>query len=122
MIRALQPRAIKFSTSEICLLESAWASALIYLAPSFSSCPFIAASSVFQRSSWKFDQLTPTVSDFAKAAPLTTVSTATAINVKPTPFKIFFMLESPFVDGYALEGRLIENAAQVTLPLAITLV
>jgi hypothetical protein len=36
------------------------ASALMYLAPSFSSCALMAASSVFQRSSWKLDQLTPT--------------------------------------------------------------
>src|SRR5690606_4225712 len=45
-----------------------WASAEIYLAPAASSAVLIAASSVFQRSSWKFDQETPTTSSWASAA------------------------------------------------------
>jgi hypothetical protein len=32
------------------------------------------------------------------------------------------MLEPPFVDDYALKGRLMENVAQGTLPLAVILV
>src|ERR1700728_3771421 len=40
----------------------------MYLAPCASSAFLIAASSVFQRSSWKFDQETPTVRSFAIAA------------------------------------------------------
>src|ERR1700730_4486609 len=40
----------------------------MYLAPWASSAFLIAASSVFQRSSWKFDHETPTVTSFASAA------------------------------------------------------
>jgi hypothetical protein len=45
------------------------------LGASFSSCALIAASSVFQRSSWKFDQLTPTTV-CANAAPASSPSAA----------------------------------------------
>ena len=51
-----------------CLAGEAWASAEMYFAPAASSAFLIAASSVFQRSSWKFDQDTPTVRSFAIAA------------------------------------------------------
>src|ERR1700722_13283313 len=40
----------------------------MYLAPCASSAFLIAASSVFQRSSWKFDHDTPTTISFAIAA------------------------------------------------------
>jgi len=50
-IRALAPRAIRFSTSEICFSALAWASAMMYLAPWLFNSAIIAASSVFQRSS-----------------------------------------------------------------------
>ena len=53
-----------------CLDEEDCASAETYSAPASSSAALIAASSVFQRSSWKFDQLTPTVGpSCASAAP-----------------------------------------------------
>src|ERR1700722_2948851 len=48
----------------------------MYLAPCASSAFLIAASSVFQRSSWKFDQDTPTVRSFAIAAKETTLADA----------------------------------------------
>src|SRR5580704_17294689 len=48
----------------------------MYLAPCASSAFLIAASSVFQRSSWKFDQDTPTVRSLATAAIETTLADA----------------------------------------------
>src|ERR1700729_226888 len=48
----------------------------MYLAPWASSAFLIAASSVFQRSSWKFDHDTPTVRSFAIAAKETTLADA----------------------------------------------
>jgi hypothetical protein len=57
---ALAPLDIRPSMSPSCFSGEPPASALMYLAPSFSSWALIAASSVFQRSSWKLDQLTPT--------------------------------------------------------------
>ncbi len=68
MSRTFAPLEIRLSTSVSCLLGEACASAEMYFAPTLSSAPLIAASSVFQRSSWKFDQETPTVMSFASAA------------------------------------------------------
>ena len=68
MRRTFAPLEIRLSTSVSCLLGEACASAEMYFAPALSSAPLIAASSVFQRSSWKFDQETPTVMSFAIAA------------------------------------------------------
>ena len=48
----------------------------MYLALCAASAFLIAASSVFQRSSWKFDQDTPTVKSFAIAAKETTLADA----------------------------------------------
>ena len=62
------PLAIRLSMSASCFDEMLWASAEMYSAPAASSAALIAASSVFQRSSWKFDQLTPTVTSWAKRA------------------------------------------------------
>lgn len=59
-IRASAPRAIRFSLSAICFSAGAWASAMMYFAPIALSRSLMAASSVFQRSSWKLDQETPT--------------------------------------------------------------
>ena len=61
MMSASTPCAMSDSTSESCLAEEDCASAETYSAPASSSAAWIAASSVFQRSSWKLDQLTPTV-------------------------------------------------------------
>ena len=60
------------------------ASALMYLAPSFSSCALIAASSVFQRSSWKLDQLTPTT--VCAEAPMAVRPRARAVRVRRLSF------------------------------------
>src|SRR6202042_220371 len=68
MMRTLAPFEMRLSTSVSCLVGDPWASAEIYLAPWASSAFLIAASSVFQRSSWKFDHETPTVTSFAIAA------------------------------------------------------
>ena len=68
MRRTFAPLEIRLSTSVSCLAGEACASAEMYLAPALSSTALIAASSVFQRSSWKFDQDTPTVMSFATAA------------------------------------------------------
>ena len=68
MIRTFAPFEIRLSTSASCLLGDPCASAEMYFAPALSSTALIAASSVFQRSSWKFDQETPTVTSFASAA------------------------------------------------------
>src|SRR5271155_4108129 len=68
MIRTLAPLEIKLSTSVSCLVGEPCASAEIYFAPDGASAPLIAASSVFQRSSWKLDHDTPTTMSFAIAA------------------------------------------------------
>src|ERR1700684_4339040 len=76
MTRTLAPFEMRLSTSVSCLVGDPWASAEIYLAPCASSAFLIAASSVFQRSSWKFDHETPTVTSFASAAKETTLADA----------------------------------------------
>src|ERR1700684_299487 len=76
MTRTLAPLEMRLSTSVSCLVGDPWASAEIYLAPWASSAFLIAASSVFQRSSWKFDHETPTVTSFASAAKETTLADA----------------------------------------------
>src|ERR1700722_20096038 len=58
----------------------------MYLAPWASSAFLIAASSVFQRSSWKFDHETPTVTSFAIAAKETKLADAS----KTAPIAKFF--------------------------------
>ncbi len=56
---ALAPWAISDSMSVSCLGGEDCASAEIYFAPEASSAALMAASSVFQRSSWKLDHETP---------------------------------------------------------------
>src|SRR5208282_4639855 len=68
MMRTSAPLEIRLSTSVSCLVGEPCASAEMYFAPLASSAFLIAASSVFQRSSWKFDHETPTVTSFAHAA------------------------------------------------------
>ena len=63
----------------------------MYLAPCAASAFLIAASSVFHRSSWKFDHDTPTVRSFAIAAKETTVADAS----KVAPIAQFF---NDFID------------------------
>ena len=79
----------------------------MYLAPVGASAALIAASSVFQRSSWKFDQETPTTMSFAiaasdvrlaeasSAAPNTSVisefSLFSSLEVRPGPIKSFWI-------------------------------
>src|SRR6185312_8277043 len=67
-ISALAPCEIRLSTSLNCFSAEDCASAEMYLSPSASSCFLMAASSVFQRSSWKFDHDTPTILSFACAS------------------------------------------------------
>src|SRR5208283_5738731 len=76
MRRTFAPFEIRLSTSVSCLLGDPCASAEMYFAPALSSTALIAASSVFQRSSWKFDQETPTVRSFADAAKDVTLAEA----------------------------------------------
>src|ERR1700722_13383384 len=82
MIRTLAPLEIKLSTSVSCLVGDPCASAEIYLAPLGASAALIAASSVFQRSSWKFDHETPTTMSLATAA--TDITLVDASRAAPT--------------------------------------
>ena len=50
-----------------CFCAEDCASAEMYLSPAAAIAAFIAASSVFQRSSWKFDQETPMTLPLASA-------------------------------------------------------
>src|SRR5271166_2051311 len=84
---------MRLSTSASCLVGLACASAEMYFAPTLSRAPLIAASSVFQRSSWKFDQETPTVRSFAEAAKETRL--ADASNAAPSPDAIADFIEFP---------------------------
>src|SRR5271156_3263663 len=68
IMRTLAPFEIKLSTSVNCFVGEACASAEMYLAPDGARAALIAASSVFQRSSWKLDQDTPTTMSLAAAA------------------------------------------------------
>src|ERR1700722_20584647 len=70
----------------------------MYLAPWASSAFLIAASSVFQRSSWKFDHDTPTVRSFAIAAKETTLADAS----KTAPIAKFF---NDFIDFLPYDPR-----------------
>src|SRR5215471_2346104 len=70
-ISALAPCAIKLSMSVNCFCGEDCASAEMYLSPAAAIATFIAASSVFQRSSWKFDQETPMTLPLACARPVT---------------------------------------------------
>src|SRR5262249_7754432 len=65
------PCAIKLSMSVNCFCGEDCASAEMYLSPAAAIAAFIAASSVFQRSSWKFDQETPMTLPLACARPVT---------------------------------------------------
>ena len=90
MIRTFAPLEIRLSTSASCLVGEACASAEMYLAPVSASPALMAASSVFQRSSWKFDQDTPTTMSLAIAKlgrPM--AAKATQLN------NAFLMLASP---------------------------
>src|SRR5690606_28425012 len=88
-------------TSVSCLEADDCASAEIYLAPAASSADLMAASSVFQRSSWKLDQDTPTTSSCARTAVcMVTTMAAPAINLM-----IDFMLSSRVTaDGQSLRA------------------
>src|SRR5580658_1736746 len=59
--------AIRLSMSVNCFCADDCASAEIYLSPAAAMAALIAASSVFQRSSWKFDQDTPMTLPLASA-------------------------------------------------------
>src|SRR5271165_6737502 len=94
MSRTFAPFEIRLSTSVSCLLGEACASAEMYFAPTLSSAFLIAASSVFQRSSWKFDQETPTVMSLADAA--SAVRPTDPNNVAPSTIDVTnFMLFPP---------------------------
>jgi hypothetical protein len=83
MMSASTPWVIRLSMSASCLEGEVCASADTYSAPAASSAATIAASSVFQRSSRKFDQLTPTVigSSCAKAAVPASATTVVASSI-----------------------------------------
>src|SRR5271170_5569558 len=67
-ISTLAPCEIRLSMSANCFCADDCASAEIYLSPAAAIAALIAASSVFHRSSWKFDQETPIVLSLASAA------------------------------------------------------
>ena len=85
----LAPFEIRLSTSASCLVGDPCASAEMYFAPALSSTALIAASSVFQRSSWKFDQETPTVMSFAIAANDVTLTEASKAAPSASVFNDF---------------------------------
>src|SRR5271165_7656330 len=91
--RTLAPLEIRLSTSVSCLLGEACASAEMYFAPALSSAALIAASSVFQRSSWKFDQETPTVMSFAAAAK--DIALADASSAAPSARVLMVFMDFP---------------------------
>src|SRR5262245_12446653 len=94
MISTLAPLVIRLSISAACFSADPDASALTYFSPAFSSAALIAASSVFQRSSWKLDHDTPTVSPAACAASVAIrppVATRTAAKIL-----LYFMPISSF--------------------------
>src|SRR5579863_5345640 len=68
-ISALAPCPIRLSISANCFCADDCASVETYLSPLAAIAAFIAASSVFHRSSWKFDQETPMILPLATASP-----------------------------------------------------
>ena len=92
MISASTPCVIKLSTSANCFAADVWASADRYFAPAASNAPRMAASSVFQRSSRKLDQLTPTVISAANA----TVDVHAAINAAARIIAFFIKFPPSF--------------------------
>src|SRR5271167_971492 len=91
MMRTLAPFEMRLSTSVSCLVGDPCASAEIYLAPCASSAFLIAASSVFQRSSWKFDHETPTVTSFAIAASDVSPTDASSAAPNTSVFAVFIV-------------------------------
>src|SRR5260370_33729178 len=92
MMSTLAPFEMRLSTSASCLVGEPCASAEIYLAPLASRAPLIAASSVFQRSSWKFDQETPTVTSFADAARDVRLTEANSVAPSASALRIFMSI------------------------------
>src|ERR1700729_101846 len=111
MMRTLAPFEMRLSTSVSCLVGDPWASAEMYLAPWGSSAFLIAASSVFQRSSWKFDHDTPTVRSFAIAAQGTTLADAS----KTAPIAKFF---NDFIDFLPYDPRTRRRRVKARAPPA----
>src|SRR6185312_12419204 len=91
MISAFAPCEIRLSTSVSCLAADDWASAEMYLSPLASRAFLMAASSVFQRSSWKLDQDTPTILSFACATDTSVMESAAPARMAAVNF---FMISS----------------------------
>ena len=106
MRRTFAPFEIRLSTSASCLVGDPCASAEMYFAPALSRTALIAASSVFQRSSWKFDQETPTVRSFASAASDVTLAEAS----KAPPNARFFNDFTGFLPWDAAESAATRKA------------
>src|SRR3984885_14751699 len=87
-ISALAPCAIRLSMSVNCFCGEDCASAEMYLSPAAAIAAFIAASSVFQRSSWKFDQETPITLPLACARPATQTDSAAPASMAAANFLI----------------------------------
>src|ERR1035441_3488073 len=94
MMRTFAPFEIRLSTSASCLVGFACASAEMYFAPDGARPCLIAASSVFHRSSWKFDQETPTTMSFAIAK----LGTQMAARAAPVN-NAFLMLAPPILES-----------------------
>src|ERR1700683_1475237 len=72
---------IRLSMSVNCFCGDDCASAEMYLSPAAEIAAFIAASSVFQRSSWKFDQDTPITLPLACAKPVAATDSTAAASI-----------------------------------------
>src|SRR6516165_6682066 len=83
-ISTLAPFGTRLSISVACFSAEDCASAEIYCAPPFSNAALIAASSVFQRSSWKLFHDTPTINGAADTVMVESPSPATAIDASST--------------------------------------
>src|SRR5580704_4612196 len=91
---------IRPSMSVNCFCADDCASAEIYLSPAAAIAAFIAASSVFHRSSWKFDQETPTTLPLASAAAISENDSAAPANRAVASF-LMMILPVPGHSGCA---------------------
>src|ERR1700689_2641397 len=90
-------RAMRLLTSANCFCADDCASAEIYLSPAAAMADFIAASSVFQRSSWKFAQETPTTFPAALALAQNRNDTAAPATKAAANFIISPPLDGPSI-------------------------
>src|SRR5271165_217221 len=91
----------------------------MYFTPALSRTALIAASSVFQRSSWKFDHDTPTVTSFASAAK--DVRLTEASNVAPSTIVLAsFMFSSTWGPQGPVKSSWIVSCRTIVLTGTVT--